>query len=280
MEEVITAGTAIEASTIMTMRTAFATAVIGAVLACPAAAAAQTGQRLSDSDVKQIIEDVDHTRDRFEDKLDGKIKDSVIRGPRGEVRVSDYLQDLQDNVKKLKERFSKDYSASAEAAAVLRQGTAINAGIKSQPGEIKGGSEWDRMALDLGRLADAYGTTFPLAEGAAVRRINDGEAAKTAEGIAKQADDVKKAIGRESALPKADRKAIADDLDALKEQAKTVKSRASDSKPATAEARQVMSLVAKVDGAFKSRQLSPATLSAWGQMRAPLETLQQAYAIK
>jgi hypothetical protein len=41
-----------------------------------------------------------------------------------------------------------------------------------------------------------------------------------------------------------------------------------------------MSLVAKVDGAFKSRQLSPATLSAWGQMRAPLETLQQAYAIK
>jgi hypothetical protein len=257
-----------------------ATGLICAVLACPAPVAAQTGQRLSDADVKQIIDDVDHARDRFEDKLDGKIKDSVIRGPRGEVRVRDYLQDYQDNVTKLKDRFSKSYSASAEAAAVLRQATAINAAIKSQPGEIKGGSEWDRLALGLGRLAEAYGTTFPLPDGGAVRRINDGEAASTAETIARQADEVKKAVGRESTLPKPDRKAIAGDLDALKDQAKTVKSRASDSKPATAEARQVMTLVGKVDDAFRGKQLSPATLSAWGQMRAPLETLQQAYAIK
>jgi hypothetical protein len=42
----------------------------------------------------------------------------------------------------------------------------------------------------------------------------------------------------------------------------------------------VMTLVGRVDEAFKARQLSPATLQAWGQMRAPLETLQQAYAIK
>ena len=251
-----------------------------AVLAWPVSARAQNGQRLSDSDVEQIIEDVDNSRDRFEDKLDGKIKDSVIRGPRGEVKVQDYLQDLQDNVKKLKERFNKSYSASAEAGTVLRQGTAINAGIKSMPGEIKGGSEWDRMALGLGRLADAYGTTFPLPEGAAVRRINDGEAASTAETIAKEADEVKKAINHESAMPKADRKAISDNLDALKDQAKTVKSRASDSKPATAEARQVMTLVGKVEDAFKSKQLSAATLSTWGAMRAPLDTLQQAYGIK
>jgi len=264
----------------MTPHIRYAATLIVAALACPAPAAAQAGQRLSDSDVKQIIEDVDHTRDRFEDKLDGKLKDSIVRGPRGEVKVSDYLQDLQDNVKKLKERFDKNYAGSAEAAAILRQGTAINSGIKAMPGEIKGGSEWDRMAIDLGRLAQAYGTTFPLPEGAPVRRINDGEASATAEAIAKQADEVKKAIGKESTLPKSDRKALSEDLDALKDQAKTVKSRALDSKPATAEARQVMTLVDKVDQAFRGKQLSPATLTAWGEMRAKLDVLQQAYALK
>jgi uncharacterized phage infection (PIP) family protein YhgE len=257
------------------------TPVIWMSLMLPVSAIAQSGgERLSDKDVREVIDAVDHSRDRFEDQLDGKIKDSIVRGPRGEVRVEAYLQDLQDNVKKLKERFSKTYSGSAEASTLLQQASRIHTYLKSQPGEIKGGSEWDRLAIDLNRLADAYNTTFPLKEDAAVRRINDAEAASNAEALAKQADTVKSAIDRESALTKDDRRAFKHDLDEVKQQAKTVKERASDSKPATAEARQLVTLVDKLNAAGGGRKLQPATLTALGGMRAPLNVLAQAYRIR
>src|SRR5215510_10766271 len=101
-------------------------------------APAQSGERLADKEVKQIILDVDQARDRFEDQLDGRIKSSTIRGANGEVNVERYLDDLQENIKRLKERFTVDYSASKEAETVLKQGTEINEYIKKQPSEMKG----------------------------------------------------------------------------------------------------------------------------------------------
>jgi len=255
-------------------------ALISLLLLLPAPARAQSGERLSDNDVKQIIEAVDHGRDRFEDQLDGKVKNATLRSPRGETKVQDYLQDLQDNVKKLKERFDTNYSAGAEATTVLRQGSDIHNYFTAQSADIKGRSEWDRLALDLGRLADAYGTTFPLPQDAAVRRINDGEAAAKAEAIAKQADVVKKAIGQDKTLAKTDREAFNHDLDQLKKQANTVKERVSDSKPATAETRQLMAMVDKINSSFQGKAPQPSTLAAWGGMRASLDTLGQAYRIK
>ncbi len=235
---------------------------------------------MSDKDVKEIIEAVDQARDRFEDQLDGDLKDSVVRGPNAEVKVSAYLDDLQENVKKLKERFKKSYSASAEATAVLRQGSDIERFMRSKSKEIKGGSEWDTMAMNLGKLAAAYDTTFPLPEGATARRINDGEAAAAADAIGKQADALKKAIEHDTTVPQAERSGVVSDLNELKKQANTVKSRTNDSKPATAEARQVVDLADKVDGFFKGRQAQPATLQALGALRGPLDTVQQAFDIK
>ena len=84
------------------------------VLAVPVYAS-QAPQRQSDADVKALIEDVNQARDRFEDALDGKIKNGIVRGPSGETKVEAFLQDLQDNVNKLKERFTDRYAASAEA---------------------------------------------------------------------------------------------------------------------------------------------------------------------
>jgi hypothetical protein len=263
---------------------AFARFLSIAALVAPAVigvTAAVQEERLSDKDVKQLIEDLDHSRDRFEDALDGKLKQSILRGPKGEVNVNAYLDDLQENVKRLKERFTPAYSASKEAETVLEQGTQINTYIKSQPGEIKGGSEWDTMARHLGRLASAYGTTFPLADGSGVRRINDSEVASTAELLAKGADQLKKQLDQEKTMPKPVRDGAKRDLDLFAKQAKIVKSRASGSKPATAETRQLIDTARKVGGFMTAQTgLMPGTTSAWAALREPLDKLQQAYGIR
>ena len=152
----------------------------GVFIIAASGAAAQRGERLSDKEVKQIIDAVDTGRDKFEGNLDGGFKGSTLRGPNGETKVSGALQDYQDSTKKLQERFTADYSASAEAATVLKQSMQIHAFMTGPKSPAKGRNEWDRQTTNLRRLAEAYGTTFPLPDGATIRRMNDKESAAAA----------------------------------------------------------------------------------------------------
>jgi hypothetical protein len=251
--------------------------VLCGALVIAGTAYAQTVERLTDKDVKTLIEAVDHGRDRFEDQLDGKLKDSILRGPGGEVNVSKFLDDFQENVTRLKDRFTPQYAASTEAGAVLRQATSIHAFMKQQTPGLKGSSEWDHLAGDFGRLAVVYGTKFPLEKDEPVRRINDGEAATAAAQIEGQASEFKDAVNREKTLAKSAKDGLKRYADLVKNAAKALKSRLKDSKPATAEARQLFQALGTMRESAKG--LSPASLTVMGEMQAPLATLSQAFGL-
>jgi hypothetical protein len=256
-------------------RIGFVTA--GALIVATAGAAAQRGERLSDKEVKEIIDAVDTGRDKFEGNLDGDFKGSTLRGPNGETKVSGALQDYQDSTKKLQERFTADYSASAEVATVLKQSMQIDAFMSGPKSPTKGRNEWDRQTAHLKRLAEAYSTTFPLPDGAIVRRMNDKESADLAGAVASQAEQLKRAAEADKTLAKPEQQALKTEVEAVIKQAKTLQSRLKDGKPATADGRALKEKVAALTGS--GRQLPPAVLSAIGAMRAPLEKLDQAFGI-
>ena len=160
-------------------------------LGATAAFAQARPERLADKDVKTLIDQVDEARDKFEGNLDGEFKSSTIKNANGETKVAVALQDYQDSTQKLKNRFTADYSAAAEVTTVLRQSAAIDAFMQRSPSSMKGRSEWDRLAAQLKHLAEAYGATFPLPDGATARRMNDKDAAGAAAAIAAAADRLK-----------------------------------------------------------------------------------------
>ena len=245
----------------------------GAV-AAPGVAWAEIGQRMSDKDVKSVFEALDHARDRFEDQLDGQLKNATIRGPRGEVNVRQALEDYQTNLKNLRERFTASNSASREALVVLEQGGAMQKFLEGYERQIKGRSEFDQLASELGRLAQAYGVTFPMAEGAAPRRYNDMEVANMASSLATKADLLKKEIEKDKGMEKADKQAVKSDLEQFKKLAGTLKSRVSGDNPATSEARQLMDMGTKIGQFVGAHQLAG---NAWGSLRSGLDTLALAF---
>ena len=261
----------------------FATVALFAFPRTSGAGQAPTGERLNDKDIKELLDRIDNDRDRFEDQLDGRLKRSIIRGPGGEVNVETYLDDLQENMDKLKGRFTPGYAASAEVTTVLRQGTDIHRYMATLPPNFDGASEWNRLQASLGELAACYGTALPLPEGRQARRLNDGEVKKTAEAIAKNADDYKKqldaALKKDKAIDKATREAAVRDAAQLKDDAKRVASLVGDSKPASGEARALLQHVAVVQKANAGRQLPPAALMAWGAMQEDLAKVSQAFGI-
>ena len=149
------------------------------LLSSPALAA----DRLTDKDVKELVTRIEQGRDRFDDELDDKLKSSIVRGSSGEVKVDDFLNDFQQSIDRMEERLKPEYAGSAEAGAILRQATAIDAFFKQQPAGTRGESEWNRLVTDLKILAATYGTSFPLGPNPTVRRIGDRELAHTLEKV-------------------------------------------------------------------------------------------------
>jgi hypothetical protein len=267
-------------SSTVRLMTAAGAAIAAALLAMPAVAA----DRLPDKDVKGLIERIDNERDRFEDQLDGKIKSSIIRGEGGaEVHVEHFLDDLQANMGKLKERFTSDYSAGAEVTTVLRQATDIQRFMAKQPPDFDGSSEWTRLASSLGELAKVYGTTFPLPDGQQARRYNDGEVEKIASELAKTAEqfqkDLESALKIDTTIDQPTKDAAVKQANGLKEDAKKLASTVDDGKPATGEARALLDRAARIreSAASSGRALSPAAQTAWGTVESGLQKVALAF---
>jgi hypothetical protein len=241
------------------------------------------GERPSDKDVKQLLERVDHERDRFEDQLDGKLKRSILRGPGGEVNVERYLDDLQENVDRLKDRFASQYAASAEVTTVLRQGSDIQRFMATQAPGLDGMSEWTRLAASLGDLAAAYGTAFPIPDAQQARRWNDAEVKKAADEAAKSADRFKKELGNALKMDKTIAKPTLDaavgQVDDLKKAAQRLASTIDDGRPASGEARAMLQQGAAIRGAAAGRSLSSAAEAAWREVEGHLSTVAQAFGL-
>jgi hypothetical protein len=237
------------------------------------------GERLSDRGVTDLMESIDKGRDRFVDALDSQFKHSVMRSPTSEVDVSKYLDDFDKNIHTMKDRFKPEYAASAEVQRVLRQASEIDAYVRMQ-GTMKGASEWNALAGQLNTLAGAYGTSFPIGESTPVRRLGDKEVADAAEMVARQSSPLKDAIEKDTkGWPEADRheaKRVAKDAELLEKDAKLVKSRVADSKPASAEYRTLAERAGRIDAYVVNHALPTASVTM-DTIRAAIAKLNQAF---
>src|SRR5262249_55373103 len=155
-------------------------------------------------------------------------KRSIIRGTGGEVNVERYLDDLQENIGKLKDRFKPEYAASAEVTTVLRQATDIQRYMAAQPPDFDGASEWNRLFSSLRDLAAAYSTSLPIADGQQARRLSDGEVQKASKDLADNADRLKKdldsSLKKDKTVDKQTRESAVSEVDALKQDAEKLAS--------------------------------------------------------
>jgi hypothetical protein len=243
--------------------------------AAPARAQGAT-ERMTDRDVKTLIEQVDEGRDKFEGNLEGQFKSSTVRGSSGEIKVSNALQDYQDSTKKLKDRFKEDYSAGAEVATVLKQGSRVHAFMQGQSSVMKGRKEWDSEAASLTHLATAYGTTFPTPPDATARRMNDKELAGVAATMASAAENVRDEIDASKTLPQPEKDAAKQNVEALIKQAKLVRDHTGEGKPSTTEVRQLAEHVSHCQQ-FVNAHPTPTSSMNWRTVQTSLLTLQQAY---
>lgn len=258
----------------------FVIALLLALLPLPQAAAPA---RISDNEIKELIDRIDNERDRFEDQLDGSVKRAVLRGPQGEVDVERFLDDLQENLDKLKGRYTPTYNAGSEIRTVLRQGSSVQRYMATQAPNLKGASEWNRLAGSLGQLAAAYGSTFPTPDDAPLTRIGDQQVVAAASQTASAAGQFRKqldaALKQDKTFSLANRQAAVAEAEALKKDADVLADRLKDNKPASGEATQLLERAQKIQAAAASLPLTPNAKAAWASVVRPLTTIAQGFNI-
>jgi hypothetical protein len=236
--------------------------------------------RLTDRDVKALVDRIEKGRDKFDDALDDKLKHSIVRGPNGEVNVDAFLNDFQKNIDRLEERLKPDYAASAEAGTLLRQATVIDAFFRQQPPGTRGESEWNRLATDMKALAKAYGADFPLPDKAPIRRIGDRELASAIDNVAHTAEQLKKSLDndlkKDAAMDKEARRSVVNDADQLAKDAKTLRDRVKKGEPSSAEADRFLADAGKLQSFIASHQV-PSSASAWTNTGESIQTVSSAY---
>ena len=264
--------------------TATITTWVGALLLFGIAAPLSANEpmaRLSDKDVKALVKSIGDHQKKFERALDSKFKRSVLRGPGGEIEVGGYLDDLEGDIKRFGDRFAGSYSASAEVKDLMERASMMNDYIRKHP-EMKGANEWDVFGSGLQQLAGAYGTTFPLPDDAVIRRIGDGELEDAAADISKFAKDMKKPVRKHvkgTDELKAAAKRLDNELTSLTDQSKTLASRIRSNKPASAEARQVMDSVGRIESLLDTPGMPGDITTLWAEGAKSVYKVEQAFAL-
>lgn len=244
----------------------------------PATAGAQM-ERLTDDQIKRLLEDIDRGTDRFISAIDDRMRHAIIRGPQGDVDVNRYLNDFTKQIDKAEDRFKPEYSAGAEVLALLRQASDIDRSMQGQTGRPpKSASEWEALSVNLRRLAENYGLSWPVDSSATGgSRVNDRALRQTANDLERHAKSFGSALKKDKALDKPIREAAAKDAEPLSKAAKTLANRIGDKKPATAEAREVMSRASRFADFTRDQPLGPESRRTWSLVERSVDIIARAF---
>ena len=258
------------------------TIALALALALPVGAAG--AERLTDEQVRKLIEDIDEGYKTWKQDLEKQnLDDAVITSAERTVKVKDFLKDFDKAIETFESRFKSDYAASPEALTLLRRGSDV--ALRNKRQNLPGSSAWSALAAKLDSLAHAYGIGFPIESmNVLAARLNDGELAAKVERMDAAAKllqkDTEKAAKANKSIDKATRESLKGAIQQLQEKAKDVRTRLEDDRPASVEVGQLFSETAKVKEMVARLSLSSAAGPGMTGIDAGNEALARAFELK
>jgi hypothetical protein len=242
-------------------------------------------ERLSDEELKALLESIEKKRSAFEAALDDKLKNSTIKGARGEVNTNEFFDDLQDQVRRARERFSSNYSASSEVLSLLQYATRLESWASTQPAGFRGSREWGVLASDFRRLSAAYNSSLlrpgQKALGEQARRLNDDELVTVAANVEKNMDAFRNAydsaLAANTNLTPASRKTAIQNVDTMKSSARALNAALGKKQKGVTEANALLKESAVMIDATLKLPPNSSAAAAWAPVREELTKVALAY---
>ena len=258
-------------------------------------ALAQRPYRLSESDVRGLIDRLERDSDQFRQSLDSSLDRSRLDGSRAEDRINDFVKDFEASTDRLKDRFDDDRSASATVQEVLERGAHIDRFVTNHRLTGRAYDDWRRVRTDLDELASAYSVAWnwPVVEVTGVdpnaagigerhaRRISDNDVKAIISRMDTHAEHFRHSLSDALNHSHFNHTSTEDDINAFVKNFERSTDRLKDHfgkhNVAADDAEEVMRRAGQIDAFMRAHELSSRAQDDWRMLRRDLDELALAY---
>lgn len=249
-------------------------------------AEAQQPQRLSEQQMKNLLERIEKGADSFRDSLKNALGQSRYDDTRAEDNINQFVKDFESATDQLEGRFDDHQAASTSVLEVLNRAASIENFMLRHPLTPRTQSDWAYLRRNLDELAAAYNVAWNWT-GVSNRpyRITEDQVKNLLERIEKGADNfrgsLKDAIGKSRFDDTRAEDNINQSVKDFEVATDHLESRFNDDRSASASVQEVLRRAASIDNFMRrySHTLTPRAHSDWMYLRRNLDELAQAYGV-
>ena len=265
-------------------------------------AQAQHPYRLSEGDLRGLMDRLERDSDQFRKSVDSALDRSTLDGTRAEDRINDFVKAFEEATDRLKSRFDDNRSASATVREVLDRGARIDRFVSMHRLSGRVQEDWMRVRADLDELAAAYTVSWnwPVVEVTVVpgdtvvatdtvvverhaRRINDSDVKAIISRIDAQAERFRHSLHDALNHSRFNHTSAEDDINAFVKNFERATDRLKDHfgkhNAATGDAEEVMRRAARIDVFMRNHEMTARAQGDWQALRRNLDELALAYSV-
>ena len=266
------------------MNSVLAIATAAVLLALAINVKAQHPYRLSEKEMKSLMERIEKGADKFRHSLDSALDHSRLDHSKTEDRINDFVKGFEQATEHLKSRFDDDRSAASTVEEVLRRASQIDGFMRSH--EVRAGaqSDWSDLRRNLDELAAAYNVSWDWS-GVSNRpeRMSDERLKNLMGRVEKGADAFRSSLKEAVSHSRFDDTRAEGDINGFVKEFEVatdrLKDRFSKKQAASGDVEEVLRRAAAIDGFMHRHNLSSRAQSDWSSLRRSLDELATAYGV-
>jgi hypothetical protein len=243
----------------------------------------QRPQRLSDQQLKDLVNRIDTHTDAFHSSSERAIDRSPINGRPAEDQMNRSVKSFEQATDHLRDRVNDRQSETADAENVLRHASVIDGLMLRNPLDTPAQSDWRALRQDMNDLAGAYGITRSWrADSQSTRyRVDDRQVEQLLKQIGEKADRFDKSLDRAFERSPIDDRRGKDEIRQsardFRQSTDRLRDRVSGRQSNTLDVEDVLRRGVSIDGFMQRYQLSSQAEQHWLSLRGDLDRLARAY---
>jgi hypothetical protein len=245
-------------------------------------ASAQAPTRLPDKKIKPLLESLEDSTNKFRNALNDGLKKSSIQTGAGEENIMQYVEDLKNSAKRLKDEYNGDRSVSADVEETLRRASYVNNFMAGHPAVTGADDEWAKARQNLETLAQAFNVRWRGdAPDARPFRLKDDELKKRLDLIKNNSNkfrgELDKALKSDKSIDNKSRENVINTVKSFADHTQRVKDRVGEDDSGAQQMTELLRLGETIDRFMHQYSLNSAVQSQWSGIRGALAETARAY---
>jgi len=251
-----------------------------------AMASQQQLYRVTDQELKDLVNRIDTHRETFHASFERAIDRNPIKGSPSRDQIDRSVRDFEQATDLLRDRANDRQSDTADAENVLRRASFIDNLMMRNQLDAAAQRDWQALRLDMNDLARAYGITWSWSGGSqnAPSRVDDRQVKQLLKQIGEKADGFDKSLDRAFDRSRIDDRRERDEIHQsvrdFKRATDGLRDRVDGRQSNTLDVGEVLRRGVSIDGFMQRYQLSGEAEQDWLSLRGDLDGLARAYNVE